>query len=138
MVAASQAIAATQQMQQGRRTASLKASYEAIHGGSSVSGGGTHELMIGRELTAAAHPAVQVVDRDNSFNGQQRRHKKYRSLMFVNLAVRIHCVELFPENSVTRPVPSAKDRVLVSRSFYLRPHRYHHCLNHRSELNHRP
>ncbi|XP_074598716.1 inhibitor of growth family, member 3 isoform X1 [Brevipalpus obovatus] len=31
--AASQAIAATQQMQQGRRTASLKASYEAINGG---------------------------------------------------------------------------------------------------------
>lgn len=30
--AASQAIVATQQMQQGRRTASLKASYEAIHG----------------------------------------------------------------------------------------------------------
>ncbi|XP_017074265.1 inhibitor of growth protein 3 [Drosophila eugracilis] len=30
--AASQAIMATQQMQQGRRTASLKASYEAIHG----------------------------------------------------------------------------------------------------------
>ncbi|XP_037027856.1 inhibitor of growth protein 3 isoform X1 [Bradysia coprophila] len=74
VAAASQAIAATQQMQQGRRTASLKASYEAIHGGgSSVSG--THELMVGRELTGAAHSAIQVVERDNSFNGQ-RRHKK--------------------------------------------------------------
>lgn len=75
VAAASQAIAATQQMQQGRRTASLKASYEAIHGGgSSVSG--THELMIGRELTGAAHTAIQVVERDNAFNNQ-RRHKKY-------------------------------------------------------------
>lgn len=68
VAAASQAIAATQQMQQGRRTASLKASYEAVSG--------THELMIGRELTGAAHTAIQVVERDNSLNGQ-RRHKKY-------------------------------------------------------------
>lgn len=90
VAAASQAIAATQQMQQGRRTASLKASYEAIHGGSSVSGG-THELMIGRELTGgggggggvggSAHTSIQVVDRDNSFNGQ-RRHKKYGDRSF--------------------------------------------------------
>lgn len=73
VAAASQAIAATQQMQQGRRTASLKASYEAIHAGSSVSG--THELMIGRELTGAAQTAIQVAERDNSINAQ-RRHKK--------------------------------------------------------------
>lgn len=71
--AASQAIAATQQMQQGRRTASLKASYEAIHG---TTGGSAHELLIGRELAGAAHNAIQAVEREgNSFNSQ-RRHKK--------------------------------------------------------------
>lgn len=48
--AASQAIAATQQMQQGRRTASLKASYEAIHIGVNP----INEFSIGRELAASA------------------------------------------------------------------------------------
>lgn len=75
--AASQAIAATQQMQQGRRTASLKASYEAIHGSA---GNGAHELLIGRELTGAAIQAVTERDSTataatNNFNNH-RRHKK--------------------------------------------------------------
>lgn len=75
--AASQAIAATQQMQQGRRTASLKASYEAIHG---TTGNGAHELLIGRELTGAAHNAIQVVtERESIAFNHQRRHKKYAS-----------------------------------------------------------
>lgn len=71
-VAASQAIVATQQMQQGRRTSSLKASYEAIHGSSTS---GSHELMIGRELAGAAHNALQAVEREgNTLNN--RRQKK--------------------------------------------------------------
>lgn len=75
--AASQAIAATQQMQQGRRTASLKASYEAIHGST---GNGAHELLIGRELTGAAHNTIQVVtERESIAFNHQRRHKKYAS-----------------------------------------------------------
>lgn len=70
--AASQAIVATQQMQQGRRTASLKASYEAIHGSSTS---GSHELLIGRELAGAAHNAIQAVEREgNTLNN--RRQKK--------------------------------------------------------------
>lgn len=70
--AASQAIVATQQMQQGRRTASLKASYEAIHGSSTS---GSHELLIGRELAGAAHNAIQAVEREgNTLN--HRRQKK--------------------------------------------------------------
>lgn len=70
--AASQAIVATQQMQQGRRSASLKASYEAIHGSSTS---GSHELMIGRELAGAAHNALQAVEREgNTLNN--RRQKK--------------------------------------------------------------
>lgn len=60
--AATQAIAATQQMQQGRRTASLKASYEAI---SSVVGGmstnHSHELSISKELAGAAQTAIAAI-----------------------------------------------------------------------------
>jgi inhibitor of growth protein 3 len=40
-------------MQQGRRTASLKASYEAINTGINP-----HELSIGRELAGAAQSAI--------------------------------------------------------------------------------
>ncbi|XP_034245058.1 inhibitor of growth protein 3-like [Thrips palmi] len=64
--AASQAIAATQQiersaqgdtkeMQQGRRTASLKASYEAIGGSHS------HDFAIGREIAGAAQTALAAI-----------------------------------------------------------------------------
>lgn len=76
--AASQAIAQTQQMQQGRRTASLKASYEAIHGAGGT-GAGPHDLLINRELAGATHNALQAVEREtnNAFSNQQRRqHKK--------------------------------------------------------------
>nr|CAD7205685.1 unnamed protein product [Timema douglasi] len=54
--AASQAIAATQQMQQGRRTASLKASYEAINIGVHA-----HEFSIGKELAGAAQTALATI-----------------------------------------------------------------------------
>lgn len=82
--AAVQAIEKTQQMQQGRRTASLKASYEAIQG----SGINTHELLMGHDLTptpsssTAHHHALQSADRDLSFNStpsgsnNQKRYKK--------------------------------------------------------------
>lgn len=75
--AAAQAIEKTQQMQQGRRTASLKASYEAIHG----SGMNTHELLMGRELNSSASHALQSMDRDVSFastasGSNQKRYKK--------------------------------------------------------------
>ncbi|XP_065089171.1 inhibitor of growth protein 3-like isoform X1 [Ochlerotatus camptorhynchus] len=76
--AASQAIAQTQQMQQGRRTASLKASYEAIHGAGGT-GTGPHDLLINnRELAGATHNALQAVEREtsNAFSNQQRRHQK--------------------------------------------------------------
>lgn len=71
--AASQAIAATQQLQQGRRTASLKASYEAIYGNS---GTAASELLIGRELAGATHNAIQAVEREGTSFSNQRRHKK--------------------------------------------------------------
>ncbi|XP_023248620.1 inhibitor of growth protein 3 isoform X2 [Copidosoma floridanum] len=53
--AASQAIAATQHMQQGRRTASLKASYEAINTG------GVHAAEFSRELAGAAQTAIAAI-----------------------------------------------------------------------------
>lgn len=56
--AASQAIMATQQMQQGRRTASLKASYEAIHGS------GPTEFWIPRDIAAAGTPNTFGADKN--------------------------------------------------------------------------
>lgn len=62
-------------MNYGRRTASLKASYEAIHGSSTS---GTHEFVIGRELAGAAHTqALQAAERENSSLNNSRRQKKY-------------------------------------------------------------
>lgn len=66
--AASQAIAATQQMKQGRRTASLKASYEAIHGASSSS---TELSLVSRELAGAAQSAIAA-----SQEGSNKKNKK--------------------------------------------------------------
>lgn len=66
--AATQAIAATQQMQQGRRTASLKASYEAIN---SVVGGismHNHDLGISKELAGAAQTAIAAIQDTNKKN----------------------------------------------------------------------
>lgn len=80
--AAVQAIEKTQQMQQGRRTASLKASYEAIHGSGGMN---THEIFLGRDLGSASSSSthgLQSADRDISFSAavasssQQKRYKK--------------------------------------------------------------
>lgn len=62
--AASQAIAATQHMQQGRRTASLKASYEAINTG------GVHAAEFSRELAGAAQTAIAAIQESS------KKHKK--------------------------------------------------------------
>ncbi|KAF7993125.1 hypothetical protein HCN44_005906 [Aphidius gifuensis] len=64
--AASQAIAATQQMQQGRRTASLKASYEAIN-----TGGGVHANEFSKELAGAAQTAIAAIQETT-----KKHHKK--------------------------------------------------------------
>lgn len=77
--AASQAIAATQKMQQGRRTPSLKASYEAINStGGSGSGGlvKVSDMAIGRELAGAAQTAIQAIQQDSN---KKRNTKKYSS-----------------------------------------------------------
>jgi inhibitor of growth protein 3 len=73
--AASQAIAATQQMQQGRRTASLKASYEAINTGSHG-----HEFSIGRELAGAAQTAIQAIQQDHANNKKKQKYSVSVSL----------------------------------------------------------
>uniref|UniRef100_A0A182NVQ1 Inhibitor of growth protein N-terminal histone-binding domain-containing protein n=1 Tax=Anopheles dirus TaxID=7168 RepID=A0A182NVQ1_9DIPT len=74
VAAASQAIAQTQQMQQGRRTASLKASYEAI------GGVGSHELLLNSELAGATHNALQAVERESTAFSNQRRNQKKKSV----------------------------------------------------------
>lgn len=77
--AAAQAIKQTQEMQQGRRTASLKASFDAIR----PDGGGinTHELLMSRELSNSTSHGLQSMDRDVSFastasGSNQKRYKK--------------------------------------------------------------
>ncbi|XP_058122827.1 putative uncharacterized protein DDB_G0271606 [Anopheles ziemanni] len=68
--AASQAIAQTQQMQQGRQTGSLKASYEVI------GAKGSQELLVNSELAGATHNGMQGVERESSVFSNQRRTKK--------------------------------------------------------------
>lgn len=69
-------------MQQGRRTASLKASYEAaIHLGASGGTSSGHELLIGKDLAGAAQTALQAVEREGSTS--HRRQKKY----YLNLVI---------------------------------------------------
>ncbi|XP_046394300.1 inhibitor of growth protein 3 [Ischnura elegans] len=74
--AASQAIAATQQMQQGRRTASLKASYEAINIGVHA-----HEFSIGRELAGAAQTAIAAIQ-DTSKKQKKQKTKTKRAKLW--------------------------------------------------------
>ncbi|KAJ8686937.1 hypothetical protein QAD02_022731 [Eretmocerus hayati] len=62
--AASQAIAATQHMQHGRRTASLKASYDAINTGGVLVG------EFSRELAGAAQTAIAAIQESS------KKHKK--------------------------------------------------------------
>jgi len=74
--AAQTAIAATQQMQQGRRTASLKASYDAINLGLHP-----QEFHVGRELlgNAELHAAAQqalAATAGTSSNVEQKRNKR--------------------------------------------------------------
>lgn len=60
-------------MQQGRRTASLKASYEAIGGSSVVSSGATGAASaqeISKEIAGAAQTAIAAI---------QDSHKKHKA-----------------------------------------------------------
>lgn len=85
--AASQAIVATQQMQQGRRTASLKASYEAIHG----AGGGPTEFWISRDLaSAAAASAVGL-----SGNSTEKSKKKYAQKYLLSFPMKMNYLLIF-------------------------------------------
>lgn len=58
------------QMQQGRRTASLKASYEAINSGSASFNRTTDISTINRELSGAAQTAIAAVQQT------QKRHRR--------------------------------------------------------------
>jgi len=73
--AASQAIAATQQLS-GRRSSSLKASYEAINLGVQA-----NEFSIGRELAGAAQAAIASTsfETQHQHPEQQRKHKNNKS-----------------------------------------------------------
>ncbi|XP_036318905.1 inhibitor of growth protein 3 [Rhagoletis pomonella] len=81
--AASQAIVATQQMPQGRRTASLKASYEAIHG----AGGGPPEFWISRDIANAATAAAQTVLPTPSLEKKQKKKINTSSITHANTTI---------------------------------------------------
>lgn len=65
-------------MQQGRRTASLKASYEAIN-----TGNHGHEFSIGRELAGAAQTAIQAIQQDHANN---KKKQKYYIFLYIRLS----------------------------------------------------
>lgn len=86
--AASQAIAATQQLVPGRRTSSLKASYEAINLGVQA-----HEFSIGRELAGAAQSALAATSIGGSGDQQppskRTKFSKYDQTISVMLEISI-------------------------------------------------
>lgn len=86
--AASQAIVATQQMQQGRRTASLKASYEAIHG----AGGGPTEFWISRDLASAAAASAVGLTVNSS---TEKTKKKYAQKYLHSTFNKTSCINVF-------------------------------------------
>ncbi|KAK9881918.1 hypothetical protein WA026_018112 [Henosepilachna vigintioctopunctata] len=98
--AASQAIAATQQMQQGRRTASLKASYEAIN-----TGGHTHEFSIGRELAGAAQTAIQAIQQDHANN--RKKQKKWSSNSVSSSSTSTSAVQAIIAQPAVVPAPES-------------------------------
>ncbi|XP_023937270.1 inhibitor of growth protein 3 [Bicyclus anynana] len=75
--AASQAIAATQQMQQGRRTASLKASYEAVAGELAHAHHTHHDHGQGMSSTHVVQSAVH--SHSTSTASTNKRHKQKKS-----------------------------------------------------------
>ncbi|KAJ8922077.1 hypothetical protein NQ315_008718 [Exocentrus adspersus] len=106
--AASQAIAATQQMQQGRRTASLKASYEAIN-----TGGHGHEFSIGRELAGAAQTAIQAIQQDHA-NNKNKKKKWSNNSTSVSAASAV--VQPVISTTVVRPAPESPSVDVASQN----------------------
>ncbi|XP_044593304.1 inhibitor of growth protein 3-like [Cotesia glomerata] len=94
--AASQAIAATQQMQQGRRTASLKASYEAIN-----TGGGVHAAEFSKELAGAAQTAIAAIQETT------KKHKKKVTTVSSSSVIGAAAQPAVSPSIVTTPVATA-------------------------------
>uniref|UniRef100_A0A1B6LZM4 Uncharacterized protein n=1 Tax=Graphocephala atropunctata TaxID=36148 RepID=A0A1B6LZM4_9HEMI len=85
--AASETIAATQQ--QGRRTASLKASYEAINsGGSGGIGSHNHELNISKELAGAAQTVIAAIQDTSKKNQKHVAMSGFTILVWVSQTLR--------------------------------------------------
>ncbi|EDW07044.2 uncharacterized protein Dmoj_GI15078 [Drosophila mojavensis] len=86
--AASQAIVATQQMPQGRRTASLKASYEAIHGAGVA--GGTEFWSAAAVHNSSIQPATGTLATSVHHHTPQHQHhheKKHKKKLNASISV---------------------------------------------------
>ena len=86
--AASQAIAATQQLS-GRRSSSLKASYEAINLGVQA-----NEFSIGRELAGAAQAAIASTSFETQVRGHLRPYNNTGCLNMLCPTSNQHCFRL--------------------------------------------
>ncbi|XP_063829493.1 inhibitor of growth protein 3 [Ostrinia nubilalis] len=97
--AASQAIAATQQMQQGRRTASLKASYEALAGGELThqtihtthhTHDHGHGLTTSHNQSSSAHGHHTTSHSHNASSSSNKRQKQKKSTYASSSVVATH------------------------------------------------
>ncbi|CAH2005208.1 unnamed protein product [Acanthoscelides obtectus] len=109
--AASQAIAATQQMQQGRRTASLKASYEAIN-----TGGHGHEFSIGKELAGAAQTAIQAIQQDHANNKKKQKKWSSNTSSSSSAASAVAASPIIPAAQVVAPAPESPSVDVASQN----------------------
>jgi len=101
--AASQAIVATTQMPQGRRTASLKASIEAINQSSL----GSQELVIGRELAGATQNVIQAVERESLSS-----HRKKKKMPSMGLGGSLSGLNTMPSVAMSNPEPDIPAMVI--------------------------
>ncbi|CAG2158887.1 unnamed protein product [Oppiella nova] len=108
--AASQAIAATQQMQQGRRTASLKASYEAINNvgfsnempklSNSLVSGLLWRLSVGLDNLASLSNPIPILSRKfRLLSGNKRSRSSHYSDSTSNSHISVNNSNLFEDNS---------------------------------------
>ncbi|PSN48355.1 Inhibitor of growth protein 3 [Blattella germanica] len=90
----------TTNMQQGRRTASLKASYEAINTGVHA-----HEFSIGKELAGAAQTAIAAIQETTKKHKNSRKASSSTSATTATVATAATAITTLPPPVVPSPPP---------------------------------